>query len=129
MTYSHVGYKSAEGFFKKFGFRILSLVPVRVVHNFSKIIQHKHNNKTGSRAHMIYFQPDGLRIAQNKPTERYGWDKRWLTEIEEYKFEDHMFYGPQNYDACLRWSYGPNYMEYPPESERVSSAPCSDYSF
>jgi lipopolysaccharide cholinephosphotransferase len=78
---------------------------------------------------MMFIQPDGLRVSENLPIERYGWRKEWLTDLAEYEFEGHMFYGPKDYAASLAWSYGRDFMTPPPQAERCSNAPCSDYSF
>lgn len=129
LTYARVACKSASSALARFGFSLMRLVPIRLVHWLARQMQTKHNDQTPNRAHMMFFEPDGFRIAGNSPTERYGWDKRWLTELTEYEFEGHKLFGPKDYAACLQWSFGPDFMTPPPTADRESHAPCSDYSF
>lgn len=129
MTYSHVACKSATSKMARFVYGLIAVIPARFTHELSLLLQKKENNHTVNRAHMIFFPPDGLKIRTNRPLEKYGWSKEWLTEVAEYEFENHKFLGPRDFDACLKWSYGPYYMELPPMSERVSAAPCSSYKF
>ncbi len=44
--------------------------------------------------------------------------KEWLSERIEVQFEGHNFFAPAGYDEFLRRLYG-NYMELPPENERI----------
>lgn len=129
MTYSHVAYKSAGSFIGRLGYRLISIIPSRFTHWLSHFLQHKKNNSTSNRAHMIFFPPDGLKIKSNSPLEKYGWAKKWLTDVTEYEFENHKFLGPRDFDGCLRWSYGPDYLTPPPIAQRNSAAPCSSYKF
>ena len=129
MTYAQVGWVSESSILWRSWFKALSFIPPRWVLSISKLLQSRHNNSTPNRAHMMFIKPDGLGVNENSPEERYGWRKEWLTDLAEYEFEGHLFFGPKDYAASLAWSYGSNFMTPPPTTERSSNAPCSDYSF
>ena len=46
-------------------------------------------------------------------------DREWYAMVEQRKFEEYQFPIPKGYDEILTMLYG-NYMELPPEDERVS---------
>ncbi|MBR6031149.1 MAG: LicD family protein [Bacteroidaceae bacterium] len=129
LTYAQVGWTTESSPLWRAWYKLLSFIPPRFVHGVSKLFQHRHNNSTPNRAYAMYWRPEGLKVKENRPEERYGWPKEWLTDLAEYEFEGHMFFGPKDYAGLLAWDYGPNYMTPPPEAERHSFAPCSDYSF
>lgn len=57
----------------------------------------------------------------------HGFDTAWkryfqygeIFPLKEYRFENHLFYGPQNADSYLTQLYGPNYMTPPPPEKRI----------
>jgi len=51
--------------------------------------------------------------------ERYCFKRDWFSETIEGEFENHRYPIPGEYDAVLKKEYG-NYMELPPESERLA---------
>lgn len=59
----------------------------------------------------------GLMYEQSALPKPNYFRKEWLLDLVEYPFEDGMFPGPRDYDACLRSLYG-DYMTPPPEGER-----------
>lgn len=129
MTYAQVAWVSESSFLWRTWYKILSFIPTRLVHGISKLLQRRHNNSTPNRAHNMFWKPEGMDVSENRPEERYGWRKEWLTDLAEYEFEGHLFFGPKDYDASLAWTYGPDYMTPPPVEDRKPSMPCSDYSF
>ena len=48
-----------------------------------------------------------------------GYPIDYFEELEEHDFEGHQFFIPSHYDEVLRERYG-DYMQLPPESERIS---------
>lgn len=128
-TYARVACVNERNLLKRFGFRLMTLVPIRWIHGLARLMQTKKNFNTPNRAFMMFFEPDGFHVKENTPKERFGWDKRWLNDLVEYEFEGCRFYGPRDYTGCLRWTYGSNFMTPPPVTDRDSHAPCSDYSF
>ena len=69
----------------------------------------KYNSKKSN-----YFFHTGDNIAFLDANYLYSWYKN----KELFKFEDKLYYGPQEYDEVLKTMYG-DYMELPPEEERV----------
>ena len=51
-------------------------------------------------------------------TQKKPYKKEWLEDLVYCKFEDEKFYIPKEYDKILKIEYG-NYMELPPENERI----------
>lgn len=127
MTYSHVAYKNVTSLGKRFIYRAMSLLPMRFPHHISRLLQHKLNNNSMNRAHMIFYPPFGLKHNIIPQIEKYGWKKSWLTDIAEYEFEGCNFWGPRDYNGCLRWCYGKDYMTPLPPNEREPHVPCSSY--
>lgn len=129
LTYAKVAYRTQESRSQRIFYRLLSLVPLAVPHTIARWLQVRFNNKTPNRCHMKFFAPDALLRHTVPSKDQYGWCKEWLTDIVEYDFEGYRFWGPRDYDACLKWSFGPDYMKPPPAQEMESHAPCSEYKF
>lgn len=129
ITYARVACRSERSVLWRAWYMLLRCVPLCLVHGLAKCLQTKNNDSTPNRCHMKFFTPDALIHATVPVWERYGWDKTWMTDLSEYEFEGHRFYGPRDYEHNLEWSFGPNFMTPPPMADRESHAPCSDYSF
>lgn len=53
--------------------------------------------------------------------------KKWHQERMEFEFEGNMFYGPKDHKRWLSQTYGENYMELPPECDRIIHNTASKY--
>ncbi len=70
LTYAQVAWTSQTSALWRAWYKTLSLIPPRWVHKVSRLLQRRHNNSTPNRAHMMFIQPDGLRVSENLPIER-----------------------------------------------------------
>lgn len=129
ITYAQVAWVSENSIFWRSYYKMLSCIPAHWAHVVSRLLVTPDNAKTPNRARVLFGYMDGKKNPMNTISTKYGWDKSWFLDLVEYEFEGRMFYGPRDYDSCLSWAFGPNYMTPPPINDRESHAPCSDYSF
>ncbi len=125
--YSRVGKYEAYGLEKLF-YRALSLFSVDSCYRAIEKMAAKSRNKKPNRVRILMFMCDGKRNPKNGILERYGMEKRWITERKEYEFENLKLYGSKDYDGCLKYLFD-DYMTPPPESERAQHAPVSEICF
>ena len=126
ITYAEVAKKQYVGL-KGWGFWFLSLIPLSIVFAIMNLYAKKSNNSTPNRVTTL-FMPISKHKDPYTGEMLYGRPKKWLLETKEYDFEGLKLMGPVDYDECLRWQYGTNYMTPPPENERGQHAPVSSYS-
>lgn len=89
----------------------------------------RSSNSSSNRVRTLLFPAPGK--VYNRPHPQhllYGIPKKWFLERSEYEFEGHLFYGPKEYDAYLKYIYD-DYMTLPPENKREPHAPVSEYEF
>ena len=63
-----------------------------------------------------------------EPGMKYGSPKEWSTDLVEYEFEGHKFFGMRDYERGLKWMYG-DWRALPPEDKREPHGPVSYYEF
>lgn len=126
ITYAEVAKKEYVGI-KGCWFSFLSKVPLSFVYRIMNIYAKKSKNITPNRVTTL-FMPISKHLDPYINKKTYGRPKKWLLETKEYDFEGIKLLGPVDYDECLRWQYGVNYMTPPPEDKRGQHAPVSSYS-
>lgn len=127
ILWSEVG-KYSCGKLKNMWFRMLSHIPVEWVFKRIEAMSAKSRNDTKNRVRLLMFPSFGKLYFKNPMKVRYGMPKEWFTELAEYEFEGHKFYGTEAYDDFLTYMYR-DYMSLPPEDKREPHAPVSSYQF
>ena len=126
ITYSEVAKLQEKGA-KKLLNNALSLIPLSWVYSVMGIYARDSRNQSNNRVTAL-FMPIKKRVDPYSGKECFGRPKEWLLDGADYDSEQLRLRGPADYDACLRWQYGSNYMTPPPENERGQHAPVSSYS-
>ena len=108
--YSVVGSKSENNLIKRSFYKLLNRIPKQKVYTALERIAYI-NSKKRTRYVADYSYPP--RIFKLKYTER-----KWLEEIVEVEFEGKNYFTTAHYHEWLTSGYG-NYMQLPPENERV----------
>ena len=126
ITYAEVAKKDSRGI-KKIWFSFISAIPLRWVFAIMNQYAKRSHNNTPNRVTTL-FMPISKHRDPYTNHMMYGRPKEWLLETKEYPFEGLMLMGPVDFDKCLSWQYGPNYMTPPPENQRGQHAPVSSYS-
>lgn len=126
ITYSEVAKKHEKGI-KGLWFKMLSHFPLSIVFNVMGIYAKKSNNHTKNRVTTL-FMPISKHKDPYTGQMLYGRPKRWLLDTKEYEFETLKLLGPVDYDKCLKWQYGADYMTPPPKNKRGQNSPVSSYS-
>ena len=115
IMYSKAGSMCEKSFFKRLGFKFLSLLNAeKIKHEFQEYAQQYNSIDT----------VNAICAFSNGDTCYY---KSMFEELTEIEFEGRMFYAPENYVLFLRTCYGYYYMTPPPENERYGHAPVSEY--
>ena len=126
ITYSEVARKNNTGL-KRVWFEMLSKIPVSVVFSIMDRYAKASKNNSDNRV-TAFFLPISKHKDPYTGKMLYGRPKKWLLETTEYEFEGLRLLGPIDFDECLRWQYGSDYMTPPPENQRGQHAPVSSYS-
>ena len=126
ITYSEVAKKQYKGL-KGLWFWFLSLIPLSIVFAVMNVYAKKSADHTTNRVTTL-FMPISRHKDPYTGEMMLGRPKKWLLETRGYEFEGLELQGPVDYDECLRWQYGSDYMTPPPENERGQHAPVSSYS-
>lgn len=108
LFWSKVGCRAEKNLFVRFLYMLLQLVPLRVlVRGFQAFVDNGIKKETQLVRILTFPTPKGI----------YGYDRRWYTELRQYRFGDLMLPGAADYDGYLRTKYG-EYMQLPPEEKR-----------
>ena len=117
ILYSELGKEVAATAFLRSWYRILFRIPRNPLFKIRNRIAALTNRKsTQLVCHTLCPNPG--------PECKYGMPASCYAEYREYEFEGMLFQGISDYDNFLRLSYG-NYMEFPPEDQRVGPAEAS----
>jgi len=110
ILWSSVGSISEDNSLRRFKYKMYSLIPKKIPRKIiEKLVSLCKND--------AYVSSLGCPV-----TQKLRRDKRDYLERMETEFEGHRFFVPVNYDKILRQIYG-DYMELPPENERVGRHP------
>lgn len=130
ITYAQIAWVTERSCWWRAWYKMVStFIPCHTAHVIARWLQNKHNNATPNRCYMMFYMPDAFLNPEVPEHEKYGWKKEWLTDLVECDFEGHRLLCPRDYDGCLKWMYGSDYMTPPDVTNREPNVPCSDYSF
>lgn len=121
------------GFFEKMAYRVMSHIRPEWVFRRVNAMAIKSRNDSPNPIR-TYLLPSGAKElglysdGKNTLRLRYGSPKIWLTNLQEFDFEGHKFFGSSYYDTYLKSRFG-DYMQLPPEEKRVGKAPASIWEF
>lgn len=127
ILWSEVAKYNEKGFWKVW-FGILSKIPVKTVFRWLSVYTGKSSNSSPNMVRSLLFTAVGKLYRKASLQMRYGVPKEWFLERAEYDFEGHKLYGSKDYDAVLCHMYG-NYMELPPEKQRIPHSPFTEIVF
>lgn len=106
--WAEVGWRSEKKQWRRFLYRIMSLIPMKmVIKKYQKFINAGQRKKTRLVRILTFPTPQGI----------YGYKREWYTRLKLYPFENMQLPGAKDFDGYLRVKYG-NYMELPPVEKR-----------
>lgn len=109
LLWSEAGKKSANNFFEKWIYSLLSVIPLNYIFKLHSRLIEKSNKSPSKMVRILTFPTPAKR--------KYGYLRKWYEELAEIEFEGYKFYAPKDFDEYLTYKFG-NYMELPPENER-----------
>lgn len=127
ILWSEVGRINEKGVLKCL-YYLLSKIPVSFVFKQIDWYARRSKNSSNNKVRTLCFTSIGKLYYRHPLSDRYGMPKRWFKSIKQFEFEGQVFWGLEEYDEALKFIYG-NYMELPPEDQRMQHAPVSDYDF
>ena len=127
ILWSEVGKNNEKGLLKVW-YTLLSKIPLGFVFKHIEWYAKRSKNCTPNKVRTLCYTSIGKLYYKHPIKERYGMPKEWFRRTKTFEFEKKNLVGLQDYDDYLKFSFG-NYMELPPEKERVPHAPVSDYDF
>lgn len=118
--YAKVAYLTEKDKKKKMSYNILRFIPKSftffIYNSLGKIFDEQKCKKVGS-------------YGWHDAKDNNGFNRKWFTDVTLLAFEDGKFYAPRDYDGFLRYSFGDDYMQLPPEEQRFAKAFTSYYKF
>lgn len=120
LLYSRVMKDASGSACKRFGWKLLSLIPAAVPFGVERLLRGSVQAEKAVRVRCYGY---------HGRYETEGYDKRWFTELTELPFEGGTYYAPADWNGYLTFVYGADYMTPPPEAERGVSSPLSSYHF
>lgn len=110
ILYSPVGAVYEKNAIKKFIYKILRLLPAEAGFYLFNVLIKKYKGKDTKLVRTIGW---------NSKEESQGFLKNWMLQSCELPFENIMVKVPADYEDCLRFVFGKDYMIPPPEEERM----------
>lgn len=120
ILYSEVGARNSFKRTSKIGFMILNLLPKKWGHRGMEYLSKKYADRDVEKVRCFGW---GSR------EETGGFLKQWNTETTDIVFEGIVVRGPKDTDAFLKYSFGDDYMQYPPVEKRKPAHTASYISF
>lgn len=109
MLYSELGKKHAKGFWNKIGFAFLDIFPKSWAHQGREYLIKKYGECKTSKVRCFGWGSE---------EETIGFQKEWLADTCDIKFEDIIVKAPIKTHEFLVHSFGEDYMTPPPENKR-----------
>ena len=126
--WSEVGKLNESNPVIRFLYKGLSHIKPATVFRHIQRLVNRSRNDSENRVRCLLFPATGTLYRKNSLKTRYGMPKSWFTDLYEYEFEGFYFFGTKDYDTILTYIYG-DYMKLPPEEQRISHAPVSQFHF
>lgn len=127
ILWSEVGKYSEKGFLRLL-YSLLSKIPTETVYKFITTYTKKSKNNYGNKVRVLLMPSVGKLYRKAALKKRYALPKEWFTQLSEYDFEGHKFFGTKNYHDILTHIYG-DYMKLPPIEQREPHAPFIEIKF
>ena len=109
MLYSELGKIHVKGFWNRIGFCFLDIFPKSWAHKGREYLVKKYRNSQTSKVRCFGWGSE---------EETIGFQKEWMENTCEIKFEDIIVKAPVKTHEFLVHSFGEDYMTPPPEKER-----------
>lgn len=122
IMYSEVGKVSCEKIGKRWGFRVLNLIPIDAAFAVLDFLARRYDEKKASYVTCLSFPDCWVKGEKGFKREYYLETKRMLFEGKEVNV-------PQKEIELLVVLYGKDYMVPPPEKDRGTHIPCSSFDF
>lgn len=116
LLYSEVGVRNSKGI-NKLGFFLLNCLPKTWGHKGMQYLSHKYKDSDATKVRCFGW---------GSKEETGGFLKRWNLETQDILFEGLSVRGPKDLDGFLKYSFGDDYMQYPPIEKR-KPAHTADY--
>ncbi|HWL24548.1 MAG TPA: LicD family protein [Ureibacillus sp.] len=114
--WSEAGKFLHENWLMRKWYSFLSLIPRNIFVNLYKLISNHYNKQN---TYLIKRM-----LAPYPKSCKFGTKRKYYDELIEIEFEGYNFKAFKEYDEYLRFVYG-DYMELPPQEERIPHIPCS----
>ncbi|MEY8392149.1 LicD family protein [Lachnospiraceae bacterium 45-W7] len=109
-AYSPVGAEHEPNPLKKAGYKILRLLPYRFAKKEFQRLAYQYNNR---KTYFVRTPAWGYK------QEAKGYLRAWMDDSCELEFEGRNFPAPKDYDEYLSYLFDENYMQLPPEEQRI----------
>lgn len=116
LLYSEVGVRNSKGI-NKLGFFLLNCLPKAWGHKGMQYLSNKYKDRDVTRVRCFGW---------GSKEETGGFLKQWNLETQDILFEGLSVRGPKDLDGFLKYSFGDDYMQYPPIEKR-KPAHTADY--
>lgn len=122
IMYSEVGKVSCKKSVKRMGFRVLNLIPVGAAFSILDFLARRYDEKEARYVTCLSYPDCWVRGKRGFKREFYLETKRMLFEGKEINV-------PREERELLETLFGEDYMVPPPEKDRGTHIPCSDFDF